>query len=103
LLNPFGQWAKGREEVAKLLTEEQSTVMKGTTFTTSAIVVRTLAPGVALADWDFTIAGIVAPDGSTMPVQEFHAAVVWVKKGGKWFQLANRPMLPASLPGPAPR
>jgi len=103
LFNPFGRWAKGREEVAKLLTEEHSTVMKATTFTTSAITVRTLAPGVALADWDFTIAGIMTPDGSTMPTQKFHAAVVWVKKGGTWFQLANRPMLPASQPSAAPR
>jgi uncharacterized protein (TIGR02246 family) len=103
LLNPFGVWAKGRDGVAKLLTEEHSTVMKATTFTTSAIAVRTLAPDVALADWDFTVAGIAAPDGSTVPTQKMHAAVVWEKKGGIWLVLANRPMLPAPLPGAAPR
>jgi uncharacterized protein (TIGR02246 family) len=100
LINPFGRWVKGRAEVAKLLTEEQSGVMKATTFTTTAIKVRTLAPGVALADWDFTIAGMTAPDGSTMPTHTFHGANVWEKKGGTWFVLAARPMLPAPLPGP---
>jgi uncharacterized protein (TIGR02246 family) len=103
LLNPFGRWAKGRDEVAKLLTEEQSTFMKATTFTTNAVMVRTLAPGVVLADWDFTIAGIVAPDGSSIPVQKFHAANVWIKKGGTWSVMAARPMLPMALPGASSR
>jgi len=103
LMNPFGRWAKGREEITKLLTGEHSGVMKATTFTTSAITVRTLAPNVALADWDFTVAGIAAPDGSAVPTQKMHAAAVWEKKGGTWLVLANRPMLPAPLPGAAPR
>jgi uncharacterized protein (TIGR02246 family) len=103
LMNPFGRWAKGREEVAKLLTEEHSTVMKATTFTTTAITVRTLAADVALADWDFAVAGITAPDGSTVATQKFHGAVVWVRKAGTWFALAARPMIPASLPGAASR
>ncbi|HVN33258.1 MAG TPA: SgcJ/EcaC family oxidoreductase [Thermoanaerobaculaceae bacterium] len=103
LMNPFGRWAKGREGVAKLLTEEHSTMMKATTFTTNAIAVRILAPNVALADWDFTVAGITAPDGSTVPTQKLHGANVWVKTGGTWFLLAGRPMIPASLPGQMPR
>jgi uncharacterized protein (TIGR02246 family) len=103
LINPFGRWAKGREEVAKLLTNEQSGVMKATTFATSAVMVRPLTANLALADWDFTIAGITAPDGSTMPTHKFHAINVWEKKGGTWFILAARPMLPAQLPGAASR
>jgi uncharacterized protein (TIGR02246 family) len=99
LLNPFGRWARGHEELTKLFTEEQSVAMKASTFTTTAIHVRTLAPNVALADWDFTIAGITAPNGASMPVQTFHAAFVWVKKGGTWSVLAGRPMIPAALPG----
>ncbi len=98
LINPFGRWAKGRDEVAKLLAEEQSTVMKATTMTTDAITVRTLAPNVALADWDVTVTGMTASDGSVMPAVKFHGAFIWVKKGGAWLITAGRPMLPASPP-----
>ncbi len=103
LINPFGQWARGHDEVAKLLAQEQSTVMKATTMTTDAIAVRAPAPGVALADWDVTVAGMTAPDGSVMPAMKFHGAFVWVKKGETWSIMAGRPMLPASQPSAAPR
>ena len=103
LINPFGRWAKGHEEVAKLLAQEQSTAMKATTMTTNAIEVRTPAPNVALADWDVTVTGMTGPDGSVMPPVKFHGAFVWVKKGGTWSIMAGRPMLPASPPSTAPR
>ena len=103
LINPFGRLAKGRDEVARLFADEQSTVMKATTMKTDAITVRTLAPDVALADWDITVTGMTAPDGSVMPAVKFHGAFVWAKKGGTWSVMAARPMLPASPPGTAPR
>lgn len=103
LINPFGRWAKGRDEVARLFADEQSTVMKATTMKTDAITVRTLAPDVALADWDITVTGMTAPDGSVMPAMKFHGAFVWGKKGGTWSVMAARPMLPASPSGTAPR
>jgi uncharacterized protein (TIGR02246 family) len=103
LFNPFGRWAKGRDEVAKLFAQEQSTVMKATTFTVDAVSVRTPRPDVAVSDWDFTIAGMTGPDGSMIPVQKFHAAMVWVKKGGTWSIMAGRPMIPAPLPAAPPR
>jgi len=103
LLNPFGRWAKGRAEVAKLLGEEHSTVMKATTFTVDAVWVRTPSPNVAVADWDITIAGMTGPDGSMMPAQKMHVAMVWIKKGGTWSIMAGRPMIPAPLPSAPPR
>jgi uncharacterized protein (TIGR02246 family) len=103
LINPFGRWAKGREQVATLLAEEQSGVMKASTFTTTAISVRTMVPGVALADWDFTVAGMTAPNGSTMPSQKMHAAIVWVETNGTWSVFAGRPMIPAPVPAAPPR
>ena len=103
LLNPFGRWAKGRDEVAKLFADEQSTVMNATTFTVDAITVRMLAPDVALADDDVTVTGMTAADGSVMPAVKIHGSFVWAKKGGTWSVMAARPMLPASLPGAAPR
>jgi hypothetical protein len=77
--------------------------MKATTFTVDAVSVRTPRPDVAVADCDFTIAGMTAPDGSMIPVQKFHAAMVWVKKGGTWSVMAARPMLPMALPGASSR
>ena len=103
LINPFGRWAKGRDEVARLFADEQSTVMNATTMTTDAIAVRTLAPEVALADWDITVTGMTAPDGSVMPAMKFHVAFVWGKKSGTWSVIAGRPMLPMALPGAASR
>lgn len=103
LLNPFGRWAKGRDEVAKLLAEEHSTVMKATTFTVDAVSVRTPSPNVAVADSDITIAGMTGPDGSMMPPRKMHVAMVWVNKRGTWSIMAGRPMIPASLPAAAPR
>jgi hypothetical protein len=89
--------------VARLFANEQSTVMKATTMKTDAITVRTLAPNIALADWDITVTGMTAPEGSAMPAVKFHGAFVWGKKGGTWSVTAARPMLPASPPGAASR
>jgi uncharacterized protein (TIGR02246 family) len=99
LINPFGRMAKGRNEVEKLLTEEQSGVMKGTTFTVMDMTVRMLKPDVALAEWDIEIAGMHAPDGSPIPTQKMHVNNVMVKKAGEWWTVAARPVSYLLLPG----
>ena len=99
LINPSGRVAKGRTEVEKLLTEEHSGVMKGTTFTITDMTVRMLKSDVALADWDVEIAGMHAADGSPIPTQKMHVNEVMVKKVGKWWTVAARPVSYLPPPG----
>lgn len=90
LINPFGRVAKGRAEVEKLFHDEQTTVMKSSTFNILSDSSREIAPGVAVADWDVEIAGVQGPGGA-MPPFKNHVTVVWVKKGGQWWAAAARP------------
>jgi len=102
LINPFGRVAKGRAEVEKLLTDEHSTFMKGTTFTISRSAVRLLKPDVAFADWDVDISGMHSPDGTAMPTEKYHVNDVLVKKSGQWWFVAGRPVAYLPPPGSAP-
>lgn len=102
LISPSGRVAKGRAEVEKLFTDEHSTFMKGTTFTLTGVTVRLLAPDIAFADWDVEISGMHAPDGSAMPVQNFHVNTVMAKKSGQWWTVAGRPVSYLPSPGSAP-
>lgn len=92
LINPSGRVAKGRAEVEKLLTDEQSTIFKGTTMTITNDTVRLLKPDVAFAEWDYEISGMHSPDGTALPTSKGHVNAVMVKKSGQWWSLAARPV-----------
>jgi uncharacterized protein (TIGR02246 family) len=91
LINPFGRWAKGRAEVEKLFQDEQSAVMKGTTYSTTSSSIRFLGPDVAVTDWDIAITGMRGPDGSALPPFKPHLTIVMVRKEGHWACAAARP------------
>lgn len=97
LINPFGRVAKGRAEVEKLFQDEQTTVMKGSTFTVHSESIREIAPDVAIADWESEITGMQSPQGAIPPLKN-HVTIVFVKKGGQWWVAAARPE--AYLPPP---
>jgi len=99
LINPFGRVAKGRTEIEKLFQDEQTTIMKGTTFVFVADSAREIAPDVAVADWDVEITGMKGPDGAAMPPFKNHVTVVWVKHGGQWWAAAARPVSYLPPPG----
>src|SRR5688572_16746766 len=50
LINPFGATAQDRAEVEKVFNHEHAHAFKGSTYTTSAVTVRSVAPDVAVAD-----------------------------------------------------
>jgi len=99
LINPFGRVAKGRAEIEKLFQDEQTGIMKGTTFNLLADSAREIDADAAVADWDVEITGMKGPDGAAMPPLKNHVTVVWVKHGGNWWAAAARPVMYPPPPG----
>lgn len=102
LINPFGRTAKGRREIEQLFAEEHATITKGTTYSIQPKWIRMVKPDVAVATWDAVISGIKTADGSAMPPLEHMVTVVVVKRDGKWWTVAARPMIPSPPPIPTP-
>ena len=100
LINPFGRKARGIAEIVKLFQEEQTGVMKSSTFSVTAVSVRYVEPTLALVDADAEISGIASPDGSPAPTLKPHITNLMRKSGGKWWILAARAMNYMSPPPP---
>ena len=92
LINPAGRVAKGRAEVEKLMTEEQSTVFKTSTYTLDSETIRLLSPTVAVSDWESTVTGMTGPDGKPAPPFKHHVTAVMHEVGGEWMVVAARPV-----------
>jgi uncharacterized protein (TIGR02246 family) len=99
LINPFGRVAKGRAEVEKLLQDEQTTIMKGTTFRMVSESDREIATDVAVSDWDIEITGMKGSDGAALPPFKNHVTVVWKKHEGQWWGAVVRPVVYPPPPG----
>ncbi len=93
LINPQGRVAKGRAEVEKLLADEHATLFKGTRIMFTGGDVRFLKPDVAVYTVNYEVPGAHAPDGSEMTAKGIVTSVM-VKKNGKWWTTAARPMVP---------
>lgn len=100
LINPFGRVAKGRAEIEELFAGEQAGVMKGTTYSTTAVSVRLLSPTVAISDWSAEVAGMRDPKGAEMPVFKHHVVAILEKRNGSWVTTIVRAY--AYLPVPPP-
>ena len=99
LINPSGRRAKGMTEIQKLFTDEQTTVMKGTTYKTTDTKIRWVGPDLAFLDLDVEITGVAAPDGTTATIKP-HVFSVMRKSGGQWWTSSARAY--AYLPPPPP-
>lgn len=99
LVNPFGRRASGLTEIQRLFADEQSKAMKESTYTVTNVKVRFLNPTTAIVDQDLEIAGMGAPDGTTMTMKP-HVTSVMTKSGGQWWIASARAF--AYLPPPAP-
>ena len=98
LANPIGKWAKGQAEIEKLFAEEQSGMMKKSTYKNTSASVRTLSSDTAVADWDIEITNEIGPDGKTMPVDKAHVTCVMKKASGKWWVVSGRAFEFAKMP-----
>src|SRR6266850_3427469 len=92
LINPVGRVAHGSADIEKLLTDEQTTVFKGSTAKVVELnVTRSLGSNMAFCDGEMTVDGAQGPDGSAMPQMRIHMAVIMEKKGGRWLFADGRP------------
>ena len=99
LINPVGRHAKGRAEVEKLLTDEQTTMFKGTTYSIKSETIRMLTPSIAISDWESSVSGMKGPDGKMAPPFDHHVTVVLREMGGEWHVVAARPIQYPPPPG----
>jgi len=100
LINPMGRMAHGSEDIAKLMTDEQTTMFKESTAKVLGLsVTRSLGANMAFCDGEMTVDGAMGPDGSTMQQMKMHMAMIMEKKGGKWLFAEARPY--AFVPAPA--
>jgi len=94
LINPAGRVGRGRNEVGKIIAEEQSGVFKGTRINMPQKHLRFLKPDVAVADYEFEITGL---RGSETTLKGLLTSVLH-KEGEKWLIAAARPSIPVPLP-----
>jgi uncharacterized protein (TIGR02246 family) len=92
LINPVGRHAKGRAEIEALLTEEQSTVFKNSTYTIDSEVIRMLTPTLAVSDWESTVTGVTTPEGQPAPPFKHHVTCVLRNTKGEWRVVTARPV-----------
>ena len=97
LINPAGQVARGKAEVEKLFTMEQTGPMKGSTFSSTCGAPRMLKPDVALVDCSFEVQNVQMPDGKMGPLKGGYT-VVMTSQGGAWKVSAGRAMVPPPPP-----
>jgi uncharacterized protein (TIGR02246 family) len=90
LLNTRGHHAQGRAAVEELLGSEHAGPMRDTHTAMTLTSLRTLAPGMVLADARMTVEGVRSPDGKTRPVP-MQVAFVAVRRPEGWRYLAVRP------------
>ena len=101
LINPWGRWAKGRAEVEKLFTDEQTGTgpLRDSAFEVTAESVRFASADVAVDDWEVSVTGAYDPDGTKHagPLT-FHCSSIRKKVGGAWPIYAGRPYLKPAMP-----
>ena len=95
---PDGHLAKGREEVRALFKKQHETVFKTTVLDLSITSVWFITADVALIDGDYSVVGVVTPDGKEIPARQGHLTAVLLKEDDSWAIAASRLMIPTTLP-----
>jgi uncharacterized protein (TIGR02246 family) len=104
LINPMGRMAHGSADIEKLMTDEQTTMFKGSTAkVVNMSVTRSLGSTMAFCDGEMTVDGALGPDGSAMQQMKIHMAMVMEKKDGKWLIAEGRPYAFIQPPADAPK
>jgi uncharacterized protein (TIGR02246 family) len=98
LINPQGRIGRGRQEVERLVQEEQGGAMKGTHISLHQKNVRFLRQDLAIADYDCELERVRGADGKETTLKGLATNVVR-KEGDRWLVTASRPFIPALQPG----
>ena len=97
-VEPDGQVAKGRDEVAALLTRQHNGVFKKTTLTLNVKTVWMISDSVALVDGTYELSGAELPDGTPIPARKGMLTSVLILEKDTWLIAASRLMVPTVLP-----
>jgi uncharacterized protein (TIGR02246 family) len=84
LVNPVGEWTRGRAALEKRVAEQLAGPLKGTTHKLSLTAFHFVAPGVAVVDGDVDLIGVHGPGGQALPPLKAKATGVVVKVKGRW-------------------
>ena len=92
LLNPFGRFAKGHDQLVALFKEEHTSRLKDSTYNGTCEPARLLAPDVAEVNCVYTVEGLKGP-GSDSTIHGNMTKVV-VRSGDEWKVALARAMHP---------
>ena len=97
-MEPDGSHAKGKTEVEKLFTQEQTTVFKDTHLTLTIDTSWFINADVALIDGTYELTGVRDQQGNEIPIRKGHLTSVLVGENGNWQVAASRATVPVPLP-----
>ena len=90
LLNPVGNYGKGRAGVERVYHEDAETILEGSTSRFTITSARPIGSDCALLDLDHEVQNFKRPDGSTATVK-LHVVMLAQKKRDGWQWLDARP------------
>jgi uncharacterized protein (TIGR02246 family) len=99
LLNPVGNYGKGRAEVERVFREDAQTILGGSTTRFTIGSVRPIGSDCLLADLDHELQNFLRPDGSRGPAR-LHLVLLARREGQGWRWLDARPYRIMERPHP---
>jgi uncharacterized protein (TIGR02246 family) len=90
LLNPIGNFGRGRSEVERVFREDAETILAGSTSRFTITSARPVGSGHVLLDCDHDVANWRQPDGTRGHVK-LHLVVLARRDGDRWQWLDARP------------
>lgn len=92
LLNPVGNYGKGRAEVERVFREDAQSILGGSTSQFTITSARPVGSDCALLDCDHDVRNFRRPDGTTGDVK-LHVVILAQKKREGWQWLDARPYM----------
>ncbi len=96
--DPDGRLSRGRPEVTALLKKQHETVFRKTKLTMTIDGVWFIKGDVALATGDYSLHGVLMPDGRKLAPRGGFLSVILLHEQGKWWIEASRLMIPTQVP-----
>ncbi|HVN87969.1 MAG TPA: SgcJ/EcaC family oxidoreductase [Candidatus Binatia bacterium] len=97
-VEPDGQVAKGRDQVTALFTKQHASIFKDSHLELKIDTVWFITQDVALIDGTYDLSGVVLPDGTKIPDRTGRLSTNLLNEQGRWWIVASRLMIPATLP-----
>lgn len=97
-VEPDGTIAKGRDQVAALLTKQHASVFRNSTLKLTVGTVWMMSDTVGLVDGTYELSGATLPDGTAVPTRKGMLTSVLLLDKSSWAIAASRLMIPTVLP-----